>query len=196
MALKTTGIQDIAEAVLACVCVTLDQVAAANPDQPGCPTCRSCVVAGQVAWDDCSNPCGSEEGVGGQLTVSVGRWFLSTNFPAEDRTVLGQRTCVLPPSLSVEIIVTLLRCAPEGDTEGCPPTCAELTEAARIAHTDLTSIINALFCCLPGTTGTRQGQRFVLGAGKMLGPDGGCVGVEQRLTVEVKNCFTCPEEAP
>lgn len=195
MALKSTGIQDVADAVLGCVCVALDQVADDDPAQPGCPDCRACVVPGQVAWDDCSNPC-SGEGAGGQLTVSVGRTYMSANFPADDRTVIGLKKCTPPPTLAVEIIVTLLRCAPEDTAEGCPPSCTDLAAAARIAHIDLVTIVNALLCCLPETSTGRDDRRFVLGAGRMLGPEGGCVGVEQRLTVAVRNCYTCPEVTP
>ena len=196
MALKTTGIVEITEAVLGCVCVALDQVHEAVPEQPGCPDCRACVVPGEVAWDDCSNPC-TGQGSGGQLAVSVGRTYLSSNFPADDRTLLGAKTCVAPPNLAVEVIVTLLRCAPEPDVNGCPPSCEALAEAARVAHTDLVTIINALVCCLPDTTTGRNRRRFVMGAGRMLGPAGGCVGVEQRVTIAVPSCYPCPtDESP
>lgn len=195
MALRSNGVQDIADAVLGCVCVALDQVAAADPLQPGCPDCRACVVPGKPAWDDCSNPC-SGDGAGGQLTVSVGRTYMSTVFPADDRTVIGVKKCTPPADLAVEIIVTLLRCAPGDDVAGCPPSCEDLAAAARIAHIDLVTIINALLCCLPGTSTGRADRRFVLGAGQLLGPEGGCVGVEQRLTVALPNCYPCPEVTP
>ncbi|MEV5085633.1 hypothetical protein AB0K74_45340 [Streptomyces sp. NPDC056159] len=51
-------------------------------------------------------------------------------------------------------------------------------------------VYNALMCCLP-QTGAR-GRRFVMGQGKILGPQGGCVGVEQRLTVVLPGCAPCP----
>lgn len=196
MALSALAVQTLAETVLSCVCTALDATAAEVEGALGCP-CRACVVPGPPAWDSCADPCGPGEGVGGQLSVHVARIYPSaqSEFPAEYRTVLGARGCQLPGT-AVELVVTLLRCAPMINENGCPPTCEELTAAALLVHTDATSVVNALLCCLPTTGSRRRGPRFVLGAQRILEPKGGCMGVEQRVTVELPGCGCPNEESP
>ncbi|MFD4314984.1 hypothetical protein [Streptomyces sp. NPDC058548] len=199
MALTPLAIHDLAETVLGCVCVALDRTAGQVDGQPGCPSCRACVVPGQPAWDSCDDPCG-EEASGGQLTVSVARIFPSTDadFPSEARIVQGVRGCALPPVTGLELVVTLLRCAPTFSEGGCPPSCTELAAAAQVLHVDITTVYSALLCCLPGTEQRRRGRRFVMGQQKVIGPEGGCVGLEQRVTVALPGCGVCPgdEESP
>ncbi|MFF4391437.1 hypothetical protein ACFY0G_32310 [Streptomyces sp. NPDC001552] len=193
MAVKPLMVHDLAQDVLACVCVALDQAAADIEGQPGCPDCRTCLVAGQAAWDSCDDPCGRTPPVaGGQLTVNVVRVYPSTTFPAEDREIRGLKSCDPPTLLAVELAVTLLRCAPGPDENGCPPSCEDLGAAARILHVDLTSVYNALLCCFPDSTPVPRRRRFVLGQSKVIGPEGGCVGLEQRVTVGLYACYPCP----
>ncbi|GGT29158.1 hypothetical protein P6B95_15465 [Streptomyces atratus] len=78
--------------------------------------------------------------------------------------------------------------------QGCPPTCEELAAAARVTHLDSVTVYNSLMCCLPHTAG-RRGRRFVMGQQRTIGPQGGCVGVEQRVIVALPGCAPCPEEA-
>ncbi|MFJ5890273.1 hypothetical protein [Streptomyces californicus] len=198
MALTPLMIHDLATSVLACVCLALDTAAGTVEGQPGCPACRACVVPGAVAWDSCDDPCDSKGG-GGQLTVSVARIFSSSDaeFPSESRIVQGVRGCGPPPMLALELVVTLLRCAPTFSEDGCPPTCEELEAAAQVLHVDMVTVYNALLCCLPGTEQRRRGRRFVLGVQRTLGPEGGCVGLEQRATVALPGCAPCPDgESP
>lgn len=194
MALTPLAIHDLAEDVLGCVCVALDQAAEGDDTRPGCPDCRTCVVPGAVAWDSCEDPCGG--GSGGQLSVSVARIYAATidGFPAEARVVYGVKNCTPAPITAVELVITLLRCAPTFDESGCPPSCEDLAAASRILHMDMVTVYNALLCCLPGTDTTRpRGRRFVMGQQKPVGPEGGCVGLEQRVTVALPGC-RCPEE--
>lgn len=198
MALTPLAIHDLTEAVLGCVCVALDRTADQVDGQPGCPSCRACVVPGQVAWDSCDDPCGQEPS-GGQLSVSVARIYPSTtdDFPAEARTVQGVRGCMPPSVTALELVVTLLRCAPTFTEDGCPPSCTDLSAAAQVLHVDMVTVYNALLCCLPGTEQRRRGRRFVMGQQKTIGPEGGCVGLEQRVTVALPGCAPCPgEESP
>lgn len=190
MALTPLAVHDMAQIVLDCVCHALNETAGDIDDYPGCP-CRACVVAGQPAWEDCADPCSGE--AGGQLTVNVARMWPTTSFPEEDRRLLGTPGCQLPSTTALELIVTLLRCSPVGDEDGCPPSCEELEEGARIVHTDMAVVQSALMCCLPLTAG-RRGRRFVMGPSRTVGPQGGCVGVEQRVTVALPGCGTCPGE--
>ncbi|MFF2964223.1 hypothetical protein ACFVT1_36270 [Streptomyces sp. NPDC057963] len=191
MALSPFALHDLTEAVLGCVCAALDQTATAIPEQPGCP-CRACVVPGTPAWDECVDPC-SGDMAGGQLTVNVARIYPSTRFPEEDQEVRGLRGCTPPPTTAVELVVTLLRCAPMVTEQGCPPTCEELAATARVTHLDSVTVYNSLMCCLPHTAG-RRGRRFVMGQQRIIGPQGGCVGIEQRVIVALPGCSPCPEE--
>ncbi|MFB8347910.1 hypothetical protein [Streptomyces niveus] len=199
MALTPLAIHDLTETVLGCVCVALDLTAAQVDGQPGCPSCRTCVVPGQVAWDSCDDPC-DEVSSAGQLTVSVARIYASSDldFPSEVRSVQGVRGCVPPTVTALELVVTLLRCAPTFTEQGCPPTCEELSAASKALHVDMVTVYNALLCCLPGTEQRRRGRRFVMGIQRTIGPEGGCVGLEQRVTVALPGCGKCPgeEESP
>ncbi|MDP4501070.1 hypothetical protein [Nonomuraea turcica] len=179
---------DVAAAVLACVCEALDRTAAEVEGQPGCP-CRACVVAGAPAFDQCEDPCSGEPG--GQLTVNVERVWPSSSFPEEDRDVRGVKGCAPVPTLAAELVITLLRCAPMQDEGGCPPSCEELEAAARIVHVDAVTILSALQCCLPTTAG-RRGRRYVMGRTRILTPEGGCMGVEARVTVALPG-ICCPD---
>ncbi|MGW1352838.1 hypothetical protein ACWCQE_26750 [Streptomyces sp. NPDC002409] len=188
------GIHELAETVLGCVCAALEETAAAVEDQPGCP-CRACVVPGPPAWDGCNDPC-SADGAGGQLTVHVAGTHPTAAFPSRDRVVVGGRNCVPPAATAVELVITLLRCAPMMDERGCPPSCDDLADAARTVHVDAATIYNALLCCLPTTGTRRRGPVFTLGEQRVLEPAGGCMGVEQRVTVAVPNCGCPTEESP
>jgi hypothetical protein len=195
MPLTPYAVHDLAEAVLGCVCAALDARAEEVEGQPGCP-CHACVVPGVVAWDGCgAEDCG-DGGEPGQLTVSVARLYpAGQEFPREDTTVQGVRGCMAAPYTAVELVVTLLRCAPVIDEGGCPPSCEEQTEAARVLHVDASTVLSALWCCLP-TLGPnpRRPRRFVMGVQRVLGPQGGCVGLEQRVTVALPGCGKCPGE--
>ncbi|MFJ1528299.1 hypothetical protein ACIOFV_07700 [Streptomyces mirabilis] len=202
MALNLTAVQDAAEAVLGCVCAAL-QVAAGQVDgQPGCP-CRSCLVPGTPAWDSCDDPCNEapEGGAGGQLSVNVARLYPSTEFPTVDRTLpqaaaRGRTLCTPSAAMAVELVVTVLRCAPSFDEGGCPPSCDALGEAARILHIDMVVVRNALECCLPATGDQRRGRVVFVGEQRTVGPQGGCVGLEQRVTVALSSCLCLSEGTP
>lgn len=190
MALTALAVHRIAELIRDCVCAALDQATEEIDGYPGCP-CRSCVVAGVPAWEDCQDPCSGE--AGGQLTVHLERMYPSSRFPEEDRQVRGTPGCPQVATTAAEFVVTVLRCAPMGTADGCPPTCEELEETARTVHVDASVVYSALLCCLPHTAG-RRGRRFILGQSRTVGPEGGCVGVEQRVTVALPGCGRCPGE--
>ncbi|WP_030672491.1 hypothetical protein [Streptomyces sp. NRRL B-1347] len=194
MALPPLAIDALAETLLGCVCQTLNDTAALVEGQPGCP-CRACLVPGTPAWDSCEDPCGNpQDGAGGQLTVSLARILTAPDLGgARTPTILGARSCPAP-TMSAELVVTLLRCAPSSDEEGCPPTCEQLAAAARVLHVDATSVHNALVCCFPQTGPPSRRYRYTLGQLTVLGPEGQCVGVEQRVTIALPNC-ACPEES-
>ncbi|MFJ5037938.1 hypothetical protein [Streptomyces parvulus] len=192
MALILESVNELATAVLECVCMALDATAAAVDGQPGCP-CRACVVPGTPAWDSCEDPCDGSDDTGGQLTVHVARVYPTTEFPAETREVLGLKSCSAT-RIAVELVVTLLRCVPTvGEDEQCPPTCEAMAAAARVIQIDSATVLNALMCCVPSIGNRHRGPLYVIGMQKTLEPRGGCGGIEQRLTVALPNC-ACPEE--
>jgi hypothetical protein len=92
MALNPTGLYDLAETILACVCAELTATSELIEGQPGCPS-RACVVPGAVAWDGCDGAC--DMGSCGQLSVSIARIYAATNFPEQRVTVVlpGCYTC-------------------------------------------------------------------------------------------------------
>jgi hypothetical protein len=199
VALNLNAVQDAAEAVLGCVCAALQDAAQAIEDHPGCP-CRSCLVPGTPAWDSCDDPCNKNPagGAGGQLSVNVARLYASSDFPTPDRSLpptqaRGRLTCAAPTAMAVELVVTLLRCAPTFDEGGCPPPCEDLAAAARILHTDMVIVRNAVECCLPTATEHRRGRVVFVGESRTVGPQGLCVGLEQRVTVALPGCL-CPQE--
>lgn len=192
MALKPLAIHELMENIRDCVCAALDEATADVDNYPGCP-CRVCVVAGQPAWEDCEDPCSGE--TGGQLTVHLARIWPSSQFPDENRSVRGTPGCPQVSTTAAELVITLLRCSPVGSEDGCPPTCEELEAVARTVHVDTAVVHTALLCCLPHTAG-RRGRRFVLGQSRTVGPQGGCVGIEQRVTVALPGCGGCPGESP
>lgn len=191
MALTPFTLYEIAEDLLGCVCAALDHTAAANDGLLGCPDCRTCIVPGAVSWDDCDGVCSGS--TGGQLTVSWDTTWASTaqTFPAEDRVARDLRECEIP-TMAAQFIVTLLRCAPAGNLDtGCPPSCEELNLSARQLSADAFTVYNSVLCCVPRTSTARRGRRFVMGRQRVLGPEGGCVGVEQRVTVMLPGCAPC-----
>lgn len=193
MAVTLLSINELAEAVLACVCAGLEETARLVEGQPGCP-CMACVVPGTPAWDSCDNPCGASGETGGQLTVHVARVYPTTDFPTETREVRGLKSCS-PTRIAVELVVTLLRCVPVSDETGCPPSCEDQAAAARVIEVDSATVLNALMCCVPGIGPRHRGPLYVIGAQRTLEPRGGCGGVEQRVTIAVPSC-ACPEESP
>lgn len=103
------------------------------------------------------------------------------------------RGCNPPLSRAVELVVTELRCALGPAEEGCPPSCEDLDAAASITHIDSVNVFNAITCCLTVTGGRRRrGRPYILGRQQTLGPQGGCVGVGQRVTIGLPGC-KCPE---
>jgi hypothetical protein len=183
-------VHETAEKLLACVCAELTLTAEKVEGHPSCP-CRACLVAGTPAWDDCAGDC-SKSVTPGQLTVHLAGIVATSHFPTETRDVLGSRGC-LPVRPAAEYVITLLRCAPSWSDGGCPPSCEEQEAAARVLAVDAAAVWNALQCCFPSTGGARRGQTFTMGQMRTVGPEGGCVGFEQRVTVALPSCG-CPVE--
>lgn len=194
--------------VLDCVCAALSATAREFPGFEGCP-CRRYVAPGsEVSWEGCDTVCGTtaQDDAGGQLTVSLVRVYESSlaRFPAQAVQIHSLKHCQVPPLTAVELEVTVLRCAPVGETPGgpvlpCGPSTTAWSDAARQQSTDILSVRRGLECCLAGTQVTpftRDGRRFVIGDTRTVGPQGGCVGSVTRVTVLLEECIPCEQVTP
>lgn len=152
----------LAREVLDCICAALDEDSICE-----CP-CNAFVAHGQVAYDRCCE---------GMLWVAVDRLFVYEQFPQESRTAI---TCT--PSLGAEMSVGLLRCAPQMDDDGTPPSSADLEDAAQQALREGAIVLSSVVCCLT-TTGVKK-RRFSVSGQNPL--NGGCLGTLTRFSVELR----------
>lgn len=134
-------------------------------------------VPGQIAWDDCT--CG-------QLALSVGDTYLSTQFPAP-ATAQPQDKCG-PPFWAAPITISVLRCAPGYDHNQNPPTCEALATASMILESDRVALLQSVACCLKAMYDAHTIAAYTIGVIATVGPDGGCVGVNMNITVGIQNC--------
>jgi hypothetical protein len=144
--------------ILACALAAVSATAAGPPQ-------RACIIPGEVVWDDCS--CG-------MLVVNwraVGR---SNVFPAS-ASETSQTNC-LSGYTTLQVGVTMLRCAagPAADAE--MPTCAALSDDAFVMTADMTAIRAGLTCCLRTMYDQGNLLDYALGNTVSLGPLGGCDG--------------------
>jgi hypothetical protein len=149
----------LTQELLDCVCASLEKTSC------GCP-CRAFVASGTVAWDSCCD--------GGQLWVGVDRIYAYGTFPAP----AGIVTC--SPPLATDIVIGVLRCAPTINDQGEAPSAAALSASSAQVYEDAYAVTNGVLCCL---TPTARQRPFVMGNQRPIGPQGGCVGTELRLTV-------------
>jgi hypothetical protein len=142
-----------------------DGLAAGPYGAPG----RACVVPGAIAWDDC-------ECHGGQLAVSVTRYWRTANFPVELGGEPGGQTPCDAAFLAADLLVQVIRCAPGPQEDGSPPPCEELDAAAAQATDDAYRVRVAVRCRLASLEDAGEIVAWVTGAQPALGPEGGCVG--------------------
>lgn len=155
--------------LLDCACTALN----ASNSNCKCP-CRKFINVGETAWDQCCPD--------GQLWANIERIFTYKTFPIAAANVEG---CQTP--LAADVVIGLIRCAPTMNTNGEAPTPDQLTNAAIEFYADAQAIYQGLICCL---VPTRRCQEFAMGAQRFIGPRGGCVGVETRLTIQLTDpCF-------
>lgn len=139
------------------------------------PVGRVCAVPGVLAWDDCE--CGV-------LAASVMHVYPSRAFPTDAGGVAAFLSC---PVLydAVDITITVLRCAPTLDQNGNPPSCVALAGSAAGWRADAAAVRATLACCLPVLRDAGVVKDFVLRDLVPVGPEGGCSGMEARLTIAV-----------
>lgn len=179
------AIYQVAENLRECVSQRLEDTPDGSPD-------RSCVVVGQIAWDDCE--CG-------QLIVAIGETFFSSNFPGRGNSPPappGGRRCG-PPIMVVQYTISMLRCAPSGRDDHHPPKCSELSDAAQVAVRDAHAILWGAQCCLRAWSKSHDQDvsisDFLITGQRFVGPEGMCQGSETSIQVGLINaCPPCDEE--
>lgn len=133
---------------------------------------RSGVVPGAIAWDSCD--CG-------MLAVSVARVYLSDTFPDE---LVTRVSAGCDPAWEVaELVIQVIRCAPNPDNLGNPPTVAALAASAQLVACDAYETLRATSVTLCQMRGERDIIDYLIRPQVAQGPQGGCVGTELRALV-------------
>ena len=143
------------------------------------PISRSYVAAGDIAWDDCC----------GMLVVAPERVYRSQTFPAEST---DEEIC-FGGYIAVDYVVLVVRCVPTVTDQGRAPSVSSLQAAYDSILEDAAVIYNAVTGDLPDYwVRSSVAQTFV-------GAQGGCIGVETRLTIGIEQdrwSICCSEPAP
>ena len=136
------------------------------------PIDTSYVAAGVIAWDTCC----------GLLVAAPERTYRSATFPIVGTNEFECETGFIV----VDIVLLLLRCVPTIDDRGNPPSVASLSAAYGSVLNDAAIIWNVVLGELPEgwqRAGVDQGY---------VGAQGGCVGVETRLSIGLSQELWCP----
>jgi hypothetical protein len=134
---------------------------------------RSCVYPGAVAWDECQ--CG-------QLSVTILQTWPATTFPGDPATGSATLGSCAVPYVSAQLVIQVARCAPNPDNAG-RVSCADLEQGARMLAEDAMAIREAAFCGLQFLKD--RDDDFIVRGQVTIGPEGGCMGVEQSVVVGV-----------
>jgi hypothetical protein len=126
---------------------------------------RSCVVPGEIVWDDCT--CGL-------LAVTWRLMGTGAVFPAIDAET-SQTNCP-DRMMIVQITVASLRCAAGPDQNGNAPTCEQLEDDAFQQLSDSVAVRDAVSCCVRQLYADRDIADFAIGRTLPAGPEGACVG--------------------
>lgn len=136
------------------------------------PLNRVHVAAGLVAWDDCC----------GMLVAAPERVYRTASFPIEGPDAAG----CFDGLIAVDCVVLLVRCVPVLDDRGNPPSVGALQDAYASILWEAGVIWNALrMVDVDAWETTGEAQTFV-------GAEGGCIGVETRITVGIDQEQWCP----
>lgn len=140
---------------------------------------RAGVVPGAVAWDACD--CGL-------LAVSWALSYPSDSFPTEQSNVVGNCDSVWEVA---EFLVQVIRCAPNPtDTVAGFPTVQALSDSARLLDTDGNQTARAVAVLLCTMKENAEIADSMVTRRTPQGPEGGCVGIEQRFLVALPRIAT------
>jgi hypothetical protein len=205
--LSLLALHEHQQALLDCVCESMDLIPVELPGFLGCP-CRKFVSPGQPAADACDGGCEMQPGdYPGQLTVHINRMFATDyqTFPRRFSNAIGGaaavrdlKGCALPQVNALDLYVTVFRCIPGPTAEGCPPSGEALSAVSMQLSADMLAVQRAVACCYPATDTEvrRSGRRYAMGDTNMIGPSGGCIGFRTEVTVAIDGCLPCPPEPP
>jgi hypothetical protein len=132
---------------------------------------RSGVVPGAIAWDACD--CG-------MLAVSVAQVYLSETFPDPQTVKAGN--CDAPFEVA-ELVVQIIRCAPNPEGQDLYPSVAALDASARQVARDAYEVLKGVSVELCEMNNDREIYDHLIRPQPMQGPSGGCVGSELRALV-------------
>jgi hypothetical protein len=145
--------------------VVSDALAATDAGRPD----RTCVVPGQIAWDDCE--CG-------QLATTIVQWFFSDTFPGDTTPSTAVQTPCRAAWVVAECTMSILRCAPQPVGDDLAPTCAKLSAAALTQAIDAHVVRRTVACTLAEWADEYRLVEYTIGAQTSVGPEGMCVGSE------------------
>lgn len=169
-----SSLYTIAESLRSCAMVRLAMTTGGVPN-------RSCVVPGEVAWDECQ--CG-------MLAVSIRRLYSSRVFPGDASQDGEFGACDIPYTV-IEYAITIARCVAVTDDAGNPPPCSALDSAAQIWAEDAMAVRNGVGCCLADMIDANTIAEYTLEEQVSVGPAGGCVGSELKALVGIINKCNC-----
>lgn len=140
------------------------------------------VAVGGLVVDDCC---------AGNLIVAPERIFRTTDpFPAE----AGPDSICRDSPIGIDVVVRVDRCVPVIDDRGKAPSIAAQEAAYAAVMTDAAIVWGAIvsdgFLGDDGY-GDPLWERATVGQ-LFAGPDGGCIGVETRLTIGIPYGLWCP----
>lgn len=136
---------------------------------------RVCVYPGLIAWDDCT--CG-------QLAGSITRIFLSDNFPLPfTGRGQGETTACQPAYKVAEMVVSLMRCAPQPQGADLAPTCEALEAAAQTWAIDADVTLTGVLCRLDDYKDAGTIIDYRVDNQMPGGPEGACVGTDVHFVV-------------
>lgn len=156
----------------------------------GRPVADALVAVGTVAIDDCC---------AGTLYVAPERTYRTTDpFPLEaGLTLLRPASICEEAPIGIEVVVGLFRCAATADDNGNPPSVDAQNLSATELLNDAATIWNAVTSrALLGDNPYDPGEplwRRARESQTYVSADGGCVGVETRMTLGVGQSGWCGE---
>jgi|SRR5690349_709571 len=143
----------------------------------GLPTkLRSCIVPGELAWDDCE--CGL-----------VGVEFTGTAYSQVPPTPEYQRDGGCKPYVVANFNISVIRCVPGPTQSGSGPSCAKLDTAAQILMDDTLMLMKATSIALETLFDSDTILGFAMSGVTTVGPQGLCAGVAQQVSAYVTNLY-------
>jgi len=157
------------EAILASVRGKLTQTPSGWP-----VSAQSYLVPGQLAWDNCE--CGL-------LAIE----WQSASYTAVFPTPHQQLADGCKPYLALQLLVTVLRCAPSPNVNGDAPSPQSLQDAAIVNLDDIEALLMGTAQAVQTLDDSNMILQYALGSVNPAGPQGGCVGVTQQIFLGFAN---------